>query len=56
MLMAIPHTTSAAGVTSVGVANCSDLGTSQFYIVVGKVSQGAMIEYERAFYWFAVGI
>mgnify|MGYP003366841774 FL=1 len=30
MLMAIPHTTSAAGVTSVGVANCSDLGTSQF--------------------------
>ncbi|HAS1420221.1 TPA: phage tail protein [Enterobacter asburiae] len=56
MLMAIPHTTSAAGVTSVGVANCSDLGTSQFYIVVGKVSQGAMIEYERACYWFAVGI
>ncbi|CZU93867.1 phage tail protein [Enterobacter hormaechei subsp. xiangfangensis] len=56
MLMAIPHTTSAAGVASIGVANCSDLGASQFYIIVGKVSQGVMTEFERACFWFAVGI
>lgn len=56
ILMAIPHTTSAAGVTSVGLANCSDLGTSQFYIIVGKVNQGAMVEFERSCFWFAVGI
>ncbi|HHE9811459.1 TPA: phage tail protein [Enterobacter cloacae] len=56
MLMAIPHTTSAAGVASVGIANCSDLGRSQCYIVIGKVSQGAMIEYERACFWLAIGV
>ncbi|MGP7782391.1 gp53-like domain-containing protein [Klebsiella pneumoniae] len=56
MLMAIPHSTSAAGVASVGIANCSDLGRSQCYIVIGKVSQGAMIEYERACFWLAIGV
>lgn len=56
MLMAIPHTTSAVGVASVGIANCSDLGRSQCYIVIGKVSQGAMIEYERACFWLAIGV
>lgn len=56
ILMAIPHTTSAAGVTSVGLANCSDLGTSKFYIIVGKINQGAMVEFERSCFWFAVGI
>ncbi|MBN9876325.1 gp53-like domain-containing protein, partial [Enterobacter cloacae complex sp. IR53043] len=55
-LLAIPHTTQAAGVTSVGVANCSDLGKSQCYIVIGKVNQGAMIEYERACFWLAIGV
>lgn len=55
-LLAIPHTTQAAGVASVGVANCSDLGKSQCYIVVGKVSQGVMIEYERACFWLAIGV
>ncbi|HDY0896918.1 TPA: phage tail protein [Escherichia coli] len=55
-LLAIPHTTQAAGVASVGVANCSDLGKSQCYIVIGKVNQGAMIEYERACFWLAIGV
>ncbi|HDR2620734.1 TPA: phage tail protein [Enterobacter chuandaensis] len=55
-LLAIPHTTQAAGVASVGVANCSDLGKSQCYIVIGKVSQGAMIEFERACFWVAIGV
>ncbi|EJD2277785.1 phage tail protein [Escherichia coli] len=55
-LLAIPHTTQAAGVASVGIANCSDLGKSQCYIVIGKVAQGAMVEYERACFWVAIGV
>lgn len=55
-LMAIPHTVQAAGVTAVGVANCSELSKSQCYIVIGKMSQGAMIEHERACYWVAIGV
>ncbi|GAB3420994.1 hypothetical protein GCM10027361_39580 [Erwinia aphidicola] len=56
MLMAIPHTTPAAGVTSLGIANCSDLGKSQCSILVGKLSQNSMVEYERACYWLAIGV
>ena len=55
-LLAIPHTTETAGVSSVGIANCSDLGNSQFYIVIGKVSQGVMVEFERACFWLAIGV
>ena len=55
-LLAIPHTTQAAGVASNGIANCSDLGRSQCYIGIGKVNQGAMVEYERACFWLALGV
>ena len=55
-LLAIPHTTQAAGIASVGIANCSDLSKSQFYIVIGKVVQGAMVEFERACFWVAIGV
>lgn len=40
MLMAIPHTTSAAGVASIGVANCSDLGRPSFISLLGKLARG----------------
>ncbi|HHG8684063.1 TPA: phage tail protein [Enterobacter hormaechei subsp. xiangfangensis] len=55
-LLAIPHTTQAAGVGSVGIANCSDLGRSQCFIVIGKINQGVMVEYERACFWLALGV
>lgn len=55
-LLAIPHTTQVAGVGSVGIANCSDLGRSQCFIVIGKVNQGVMVEYERACFWLALGV
>ncbi|WP_326839214.1 gp53-like domain-containing protein [Escherichia coli] len=39
-LLAVPHTTSLAGISAMGIANCSDITKSQFYIIVGGISQG----------------
>ncbi|WP_250910519.1 gp53-like domain-containing protein, partial [Escherichia coli] len=30
-LLAVPHTTSVAGISAMGIANCSDISKSQFY-------------------------
>ncbi len=38
-LLAVPHTTSVAGISAMGIANCSDISKSQFYIIVGGISQ-----------------
>lgn len=47
-LLAVPHTTSLAGISAMGIANCSDITKSQFYIIVGGISQGEIVKYERS--------
>ncbi|HCP7448050.1 TPA: hypothetical protein OF432_002794 [Escherichia coli] len=55
-LLAVPHTTSVAGISAMGIANCSDITKSQFYIIVGGISQGEIVKYERSCFWVAIGI
>ncbi|HCP5820133.1 TPA: hypothetical protein OEI88_002390 [Escherichia coli] len=55
-LLAVPHTTSVAGISAMGIANCSDISKSQFYIIVGGISQGEIVKYERSFFWVAIGV
>ncbi|HBL0875891.1 TPA: phage tail protein [Escherichia coli] len=55
-LLAVPHTTSVAGISAMGIANCSDISKSQFYIIVGGISQGEIVKYERSCFWVAIGI
>ncbi|EJM9652801.1 hypothetical protein RQV82_003027 [Escherichia coli] len=54
-LLAVPHTTSLAGISAMGIANCSDITKSQFYIIVGGISQGEIVKYERSCFWVAIG-
>lgn len=55
-LLAVPHTTSVAGISAMGIANCSDITKSQFYIIVGCISQGEIVKYERSCFWVAIGV
>ena len=55
-LLAVPHTTSVAGISAMGIANCSDITKSQFYIIVGGISQGEIVKYERSCFWVAIGV
>ncbi|EFL6935663.1 hypothetical protein DP037_14605 [Escherichia coli] len=55
-LLAVPHTTSVAGISAMGIANCSDISKSQFYIIVGGISQGEIVKYERSCFWVAIGV
>ena len=55
-LLAVPHTTSLAGISAMGIANCSDISKSQFYIIVGGISQGEIVKYERSCFWVAIGV
>ncbi|KDT71623.1 phage tail protein [Escherichia coli] len=55
-LLAVPHTTSLAGISAMGIANCSDITKSQFYIIVGGISQGEIVKYERSCFWVAIGV
>ncbi|HII2118953.1 TPA: gp53-like domain-containing protein [Escherichia coli] len=55
-LLAVPHTTSVAGISAMGIANCSDISKSQFYIIVGGISQGEVVKYERSCFWVAIGV
>uniref|UniRef100_UPI0015618051 gp53-like domain-containing protein n=1 Tax=Escherichia coli TaxID=562 RepID=UPI0015618051 len=55
-LLAVPHTTSMAGISAMGIANCSDISKSQFYIIVGGISQGEIVKYERSCFWVAIGV
>ncbi|EJF3768329.1 phage tail protein [Escherichia coli] len=55
-LLAVPHTTSVAGISAMGIANCSDISKSQFYIIVGGISQGKIVKYERSCFWVAIGV
>ncbi len=55
-LLAVPHTTSVAGISAMGIANCSDISKSQFYIIVGGISQGEIVKYERTCFWVAIGV
>ena len=55
-LLAVPHTTSVAGISAMGIANCSDISKSQFYIIVGGISQGEIVKYERSCFWLAIGV
>ncbi|MDK7613662.1 phage tail protein [Escherichia coli] len=55
-LLAVPHTTSTAGVSAIGIANCSDISRSQLYIIVGGISQGGIVKHERSCFWVAIGV
>ncbi|HAL6143375.1 TPA: phage tail protein [Escherichia coli] len=55
-LLAVPHTTSVAGISAMGIANCSDISKSQFYIIVGGISQGEIVKHERSCFWVAIGV
>ncbi|EFD0613820.1 phage tail protein [Escherichia coli] len=55
-LLAVPHTTSVAGISAMGIANCSDISKSQFYIIVGGISRGEIVKYERSCFWVAIGV
>ena len=55
-LLAVPHTTSVASISAMGIANCSDISKSQFYIIVGGISQGEIVKYERSCFWVAIGV
>ncbi|HCL8291711.1 TPA: phage tail protein [Escherichia coli] len=55
-LLAVPHTTSVAGISAMGIANCSDISKSKFYIIVGGISQGEIVKYERSCFWVAIGV
>ncbi|EFH4695633.1 phage tail protein [Escherichia coli] len=55
-LLAVPHTTSVADISEMGIANCSDISKSQFYIIVGGISQGEIVKYERSCFWVAIGV
>ena len=55
-LLAVPHTTSVAGISAMGIANCSDISKSQFYIIVGGISHGEIVKYERSCFWVAIGV
>lgn len=55
-LLAVPHTTLVAGISAMGIANCSDISKSQFYIIVGGISQGEIVKYERSCFWVAIGV
>ena len=55
-LLAVPHTTSVAGISAMSIANCSDITKSQFYIIVGGISQGEIVKYERSCFWVAIGV
>lgn len=55
-LLAVPHTTSLAGISAMGIANCSDITKSQFYIIVGGISQGEIVKYESSCFWVAIGV
>lgn len=55
-LLAVPHTTSVSGISAMGIANCSDISKSQFYIIVGGISQGEIVKYERSCFWVAIGV
>lgn len=55
-LLAVPHTTSVVGISAMGIANCSDISKSQFYIIVGGISQGEIVKYERSCFWVAIGV
>ncbi|EFD0752613.1 phage tail protein [Escherichia coli] len=55
-LLAVPHTTSVAGISAMGIVNCSDISKSQFYIIVGGISQGEIVKYERSCFWVAIGV
>ncbi len=55
-LLAVPHTTLVAGISEMGIANCSDISKSQFYIIVGGISQGEIVKHERSCFWVAIGV
>ncbi|EFN9996243.1 phage tail protein [Escherichia coli] len=55
-LLAVPHTTSVASISAMGIANCSDISKSQFYIIVGGISQGEIVKHERSCFWVAIGV
>ncbi|HFI2839030.1 TPA: hypothetical protein ACGPWO_003746 [Escherichia coli] len=55
-LLAVPHTTPVAGISAMGIANCSDISKSQFYIIVGGISHGEIVKYERSCFWVAIGV
>lgn len=55
-LLAVPHTTPVAGISAMGIANCSHISESQFYIIVGGISQGEIVKYERSCFWVAIGV
>ncbi|EJK5714155.1 phage tail protein [Escherichia coli] len=55
-LFAVPHTTPVGGISAMGIANCSDISKSQFYIIVGGISKGEIVKYERSCFWVAIGV
>ena len=55
-LLAVPHTTPVAGISAMGIANCSHISESQFYIIAGGISQGEIVKYERSCFWVAIGV
>ncbi|MDZ3934653.1 hypothetical protein UXB74_24695 [Escherichia marmotae] len=52
----VPDTAALAGTPAMGGANCSDITKSQFYIIVGGISQGEIVKYERSCFWVAIGV